>query len=474
MQRSLLFHKRAKIYLPKKATPRQFGAFTVKQEISSDEYHSKDHGKYGQVKRTINETSEAYKKQVDLGSRGISWQTYKSMGFGKFPENSAEKHLSEKMAASEYSLERWKPDKLIDQEYFANKRNHYMRSLVTRIKNIRNPGVEMYQKSKNALRLESKEAKQIDSFQCRLHETGITSEQRLDAYFLGDESIFPEWAKNLSESLRDRVIYGGIGINEHDEALRSKLLELPMSIRKAKWERMKQNRRMHDGTERMITSDEKQSVTRGYRKYKWHLISRLEHKARMGVLRARNPSHQEHDSRLEEITQPIRTVANYVHSGLPTLGSPHLDGEAAEKRIAIMREDERIGLFVHKSNFVSSNIDPRVQSTLSGVDMLAAKHMKEKRIKRISHRCFKNRWGGIMSGSIDECGRKIVEEKNIFSQNQAHKSFIDFARERHEMGMPMPHAKPQLGQSNEPWPQRYKYKNSTFSVGLPSPNRGWY
>ena len=43
-------------------------------------------------------------------------------------------------------------------------------------------------------------------------QNGITAEQRLDAYMLGDDSVFPDWATELPIAYRDRVVCGACGI----------------------------------------------------------------------------------------------------------------------------------------------------------------------------------------------------------------------------------------------------------------------
>ena len=475
MRSSRFTLRKARIYYPSKSSPREFEKSRRNDLLDVQDFRSKNSSDYAVAKKLLNERLHACRMETRFSSQNLSWGNFKELCYGRCPESSGEKQASENLDAKEgISEARKRLESFADRDYFSKRRSSYLSSIVSRIKNIRNPSADLYQRSRRELYMEKSDARKIRIYRKKLDETEITSEQRLDAYFLGDESMFPLWAKRLGQAFRDRVLYGGIGITEHDEAMRTKLLSLPMSMRKARWYRLKQLRRRIDGKECLITQEEKLAISRCSRKHKWHLIQRLEHRAREEVVDTRNKRSHEKRKVLEEQTEPMRAAASFVQAGLPTLGTAELDPDFAEKRLRLIQEDRVMGSFIHKSHLNTMNIDPKVYSSLQGIGMAQALHTKKSPVKRLSRKNFKNRWAGIVSGTRDECGRRIVEEKRIFPKHTMHKSFIDFAQEREELGMPLPHSRAQKGLGNELWSARYQYKNSTLSVGLPSPTRGWY
>ncbi|KNH06969.1 Phage-like tail protein [Perkinsela sp. CCAP 1560/4] len=477
MQFTGLSLKKSSIYYPGKSVPVKFPAsYKSQYDNTFQHYKTRDSGNYIQAAQQENAIRRSQNKEKRLEKDGISWEKYNQLKYGSVTESKQEQKLVEEMDAQNYMAEnQHSRPPIADMEYNLKRNNEYIRALITRCKTIRTPGFEMYKKAQFELHSHRRELESIEKYRNQLEEeTGLTSEQRLDAYFLGDESLFPDWARNLREAIRDRVLYGGIGLTEYDEIRRLKLLLLPMSVRRAKWHGIKQFRRQLDGTEKIITHSEKEVVAKCTRTHKWNLISRLERQIRLRIIETRNPKTTQWQVNMEEATDPIRTTAKYVRCGLPTCGSGQLDDELATKRLQLMEEDERLGAFVGKSKLMQGSIDPRVKSNLKLVDMWRPGHLKEKLVKRISRQCYKKRWGAILGGSRDEHGRKIVEERHVFPKFNAHKSFAEYAIERDEMGMPMPHARPPVGKSSEPWPGYYKYQNATLSVGLPKPNQGWY
>ena len=117
-------------------------------------------------------------------------------------------------------------------------------------------------------------------------QNGITAEQRLDAYMLGDDSVFPDWAKELPIAYRDRVVCGACGITEYDEATR---MRLPTDQRKETWAIMKEKRKSEDGVGRMISHAELWRVATCSRKFSWILRQRLERCAKLRVHGATKP-----------------------------------------------------------------------------------------------------------------------------------------------------------------------------------------
>lgn len=296
------------------------------------------------------------------------------------------------------------------------------RRLYLKHKYAQTPTARQYSSALKKLSSEPRMDEEVELLQDRLvEESGLYPSQRLDAYMLRDESVFPLWVNELRPHLRDRVRYSGIGITEDDEVLRQNLAKMPADERAQEWARLKAAREYKQGTaERRVTNAEVRQLRLGIRRHHQLQQRRLGRATLLKRLTLRSPEKFEvWPTRDVDYSARLSQVAQFVEAGVPTMGEWPLDLRSlanARKKKVIAREAEK--------EFVNAGVAlpylgnggagggkggaPSVTDRIGqGVrDVLNRLEERERDVKRISRRYYHRRFTAIKLGDQDEHGRK--------------------------------------------------------------------
>ena len=185
----------------------------------------------------------------------------------------------------------------------------------------------------------------------------------------GDEQVFPLWARNLPRRLRDRVLYGAIGLTEYDELLRTSLLRLPPDRRRVAWEAHKNKRKgagMAPRPSRSRNGRNPLSLVAAT-PYKWNLIRRMERLSQIRVVELHDGTPPgEWPESCRDLTEDLNTTAKHILGGLhPPRAGGRLDPVAAES--ALWRRNKEISASPRsslRSRALQSTVGPNFEDTL--------------------------------------------------------------------------------------------------------------
>lgn len=247
-----------------------------------------------------------------------------------------------------------------------------------------------------------------------IDECGLYPSQRLDAYMLQDDSVFPTWVEDLVPAMKDRVRYGGIGLTDDDEVLRQNLARMPPEEREEEWLRLKSARAEKYGTaERKISPAEVRELRLGIRRHHQLHKKRLRRGILMKQLVQRRPEkHEVWPAGKIDYSARLATVARFVEAGVPTKGQWPLDQRQLSNQVKKnMIAEEAQAAFVNAGVALSSarpnadalSLNENMKSVMKRLDD------KHRSVKRISRKNFARRLVAIQLGSQDEHGRKYHE-----------------------------------------------------------------
>jgi hypothetical protein len=237
---------------------------------------------------------------------------------------------------------------------------------------------------------------------------GIFSKQRMNAFMLDDDTVFPLWVRNLTPRIRDRVMFGGLGLTEEDEAHRQNLLQLPRQEREAEWERLRAAKSYELGEERLLSPAEVRAERIGTRKFHALRIKRQQREANVRALALREPQKWEAApiGRVD-YSHRLAVVAKHVEANVKTHGKWPLAEDALENA---KRRQERNAA---KENFLKapgadfSVVMNRVSPALK--EAIKTMNREERPIKRISRKNYVFRLQAVRNGHQDEHGRKFQQ-----------------------------------------------------------------
>lgn len=230
-------------------------------------------------------------------------------------------------------------------------------------------------------------------------EHGIYAEHRLDAYMLNDESTFPSWVRYTTASLRSKVMYDGLGLNEDDEVLRQNLARMPMTERVQEWERLKAARKYRLAHEERVTPGELRRMRKGTRKY--HALER-KRIARETLVRRIAQGRPELEVVAPtgdvDFSRRVALVARHVEAGVPTKGEwPLTERNLVQAERRKLKENFQQGA-PHRMK----DVNPQIKAALA---QLAD---RERPMKRIAKREYSDRINAVLNGDQNERGHSFT------------------------------------------------------------------
>eukprot|EP00758_Cryptobia_borreli_P019290 Tbor_TRINITY_DN8291_c0_g1::TRINITY_DN8291_c0_g1_i1::g.15426::m.15426 len=256
----------------------------------------------------------------------------------------------------------------------------------------------------------------VERIQKRLVEDhGLYPSQRMDAYMLGDESTFPPWVHKLHSSVRDRVKYGGMGLEEEDEVMRIRLARMPIDARRAEWGRLKAAKQYEAGIgEQKISPRDLRETRLANRRHSWLQRKRT---LRANILRrvALRAPDQHHAFPTHQVDFSLRlaTIAQCVQNGVDTKGQWPIDQDELQKskirkaqmeaeRIFLQTDDERRML---KSTTPGGAVDAGLASAINSLE---SRKEKEKKV-HLTRKGYALRINSVKQGVANEKGQSYKD-----------------------------------------------------------------
>jgi hypothetical protein len=269
------------------------------------------------------------------------------------------------------------------------------------------PSIAKYEVAKRTLLDEESKEQRVALLRDRLTtEHGLYETHRIDAYMLDDDTIFPQWARNLTAGIKDRVLYGGMGLTEDDEVTRQNLLKLPRQEREIEWMRLKAARSYELGEERLLSPAEVKAERTGKRKFFALRRKRQEREALLRSLALRQPEKWEAApiGKLD-YSHRLAVVAKHVEANVKTNGAWPLNEEGLHRAVRRQEREKAKESFLQKPGADFGVVMNRVSPALR--EAIKTMKTKDQPIKRISRRLYSFRLNAVRNGHQDEHGRKF-------------------------------------------------------------------
>ena len=421
---------------------------------------------------------EADQRAQKINEKKLSYDSYDFLAHGGDPRSPEEHKVAEEMDRGGFLHPYFQPTDLphLTLRYRLKKQQETIRELERQCKWVGYPTRAMVRIAEASLQRNHREELSIaKSREALENETGITAEQRLDAYMLGDDRIFPLWARMLPVRIRDRVLYGGIGLTEYDENTRLHLLRLPADRSRVVWEREKKKRREELGTlQTSITAKEWKILTTGRKEHKWIYIKRLQRKRNIHILELHKSENGQWPTQCEDPIAPLNVVARHVLARVPTGGMWPLDASTADRALEQQEKERKLTAFASPaspSEFSTTPSHPMFKALFEKMDRNLAEDFRQKPLMRLSRKNFKKRWSAVLHGHCDEFGRRLKPRGRPFARTKALASFTEFAMEREQLNLPAITRRPKGEFPVALWPAQYKEGRASYPVGMPSPKR---
>jgi hypothetical protein len=310
-------------------------------------------------------------------------------------------------------------------------------------------------------------------------EHGIFAPQRMDAYMLGDDSIFPSWVQSLSPSVQAQVKYGGLGLSLDDEVLKVNLGRLPVDRRRVEWERLRLARQYREGTDRPLSPQELKSAKMNARQNYFLRRKRQDRASTIAQLAVAKPSKYSAEAKVTkeiDLSSRMATIAQYVEAGIETKGQwPLSQADLAKAKLRKKREEIKLTFADAEAKRLLNNkkMDPLILNALQRLDE------DPPVIKRISRREYQKRWTRVMGGHGDPMGHiwsKLRSEQDSRSPTLAVETAKQFALQK-EVGAQtyyLQSSRRKIWTPTQSWPARAQ-QNAFNSEGGPSPGAGgWH
>ena len=303
-------------------------------------------------------------------------------------------------------------------------------------------------------------------------EFGVFNPQRMDAYMLDDESGFPKWVRDLAPSIRDRVMFGGLGITEQEEAQRESLLRLPREQREGEWQRLKAAKSHELGEERLLSPAEVLASRMMRRKSKALLRKRRSREATLRQLQLREPEKwQAEPIGKVDYSARLAVVARHVEANVQTKGQWPLSDEHLEKaKVRQLREQAKASPLERVSSDFMTTMD-RVSPAMR--EALLAVGRKEPVVRRVSRRNYAFRLNAVRNGHQDEHGRRFQDisrqGRQRFSRAQTAE---EVELERGTARRRRPNERGQEAPFTSAWPAKYDTASRAFEAD-PRTISGW-
>lgn len=295
---------------------------------------------------------------------------------------------------------------------------------------------------------------EISRLQGKLEDDcGIYSPQRLDAYMLGSDSVFPKWVTQLPWRIRDRVKYGNLGLTEEDEVLRVNLARAPLDRRIREWDRLKAARAYKEGQERMLSPSEIRNARLGKRNFHWLERRRRAHVTMLRRLALRKPEvHTLWPNGQVDLSRRAAVIAQHVENGVETQGKWPLDEDAlARARIKKLEVDAQQEFLSQHSSKSLRAINKGVANALDQLDP------EEKPVRRISKRLYSFRVTAVLNGDRDEHGRKLRDLQRDMNHSKYAAESAEEMQLRKELGrLPQAQRDGKRQKGDGGWPWEYK------------------
>ena len=351
--------------------------------------------------------SERQEKDFGFGGKPASFSEMRSIDSGLVPSQSETRRSSKLLDEEQLSLR----DDGVEAPYTRQiHRASKRRAELVEMAKVRLP-IEPRDRQINAHELGLKAmdeapAKVAEYQDLLARQHGVFAPQRMEAYMVGDESVFPDWVSSkVPNALQDMVKFGNLGITEDDEVLRVNLAKMPMDRRRSEWERIRRAKMYSEGTERPLTPAEIKRAKLGHKQHMWLLRRQRQRQALIGALALSKPSEftswptneVDHSARLAHI-------AKHIEAGVETKGEWPLSSDALARARLRKKKEEAAQTFM----------DPEARKVLAnkrarGAVLQQLKSLDEdpQPIKRISRRQYRLRIGAIERGHVDEHGRNV-------------------------------------------------------------------
>lgn len=245
-----------------------------------------------------------------------------------------------------------------------------------------------------------------------VEEYAVYPSQRIDAFMLGDESVFPPWVHGLSSAIRDRVKYGGLGITEDEEALRVRLARMPLDARREEWARLKAAKAYEAGLgeQRINPRDIREARLVKRRNY----ILERKRQYRANILRrlaiGRPEEYAIHPSQRVDFSVRLAAIAQCVENGVDTKGKWPIDKEELHRAKIRNLQDhaERTFLKTNEERRMArsqrdNNMNAEIANSLQRLDQRVAPEFNG---KRLSRKQYAVRVNNVKLGVMDHRGRK--------------------------------------------------------------------
>jgi hypothetical protein len=296
-------------------------------------------------------------------------------------------------------------------------------------------------------------------------EHGVVNRGRVDAFMLDDDTIFPLWVRNLAPSIKDRVMFGGLGLTDEDESTRQNLLRLPRQEREAEWTRIKAAKAYELGEEKRVSPYELRRERMGKRKYYALAAAQQKKQSRIKAMTLRRPEEWDVAPVAGvDYSARLALVAKHVEANIKTNGQWPLSDEKLDVAMRRQARNAAKESFLQKAgkdfDVTLNRVSPGLREAIRTVGT------KERPVKRISRRDYKFRLQAVRDGNQDEHGRKFMQLSRQARQRHSTALSMEEAQEARRTAR----TKEMNGLGAQPrfdthWPGAYQRESLAFEVG---------